>query len=278
MPSPATEVAGEPADLVRAGTFAQRRAANDHGLVVLAMGLPYWLEESAAGFGVWVEPAFLAAVQREFALYEHANLNWPPRAVVLPATGTALSWFTPLLWAAAVVWAFGAQMQGAGDVVAWGALDGAAVWRHGEWWRLLTSLFLHADLRHVLGNVTIGAFVFTQVVIARGIARGWRDLAVASLAANALTAAVHLADGTATIGASTAVFAGIGLLTGAAVRTGWQAPQSIRWRAIFVPAGAGLLLLALFGTGDARTDVVAHALGFGAGLVVGFWPRWRRAP
>jgi len=43
----------------------------------------------------------------------------------------------------------------------------------------------------------------------------------------------------------------------------------IRWRAIFVPAGAGVVLLALLGAGDARTDVVAHAMGFFAGFAVG---------
>jgi membrane associated rhomboid family serine protease len=255
--------------LACAGTFGTLRATGEYGLVVLAMGLPYWLEESAEGFGILVEPGQLGAVQREFALYEQANRNWPPRSVELPAMHVVQPWFTPMLWAIIVVWVFGAQMQNADSFIASGALDGAAIWRNGEWWRLLTSQFLHADLRHLLGNVTIGVFVFTQVVIARGALRAWVGLALAALAANALTAAIHLHDETVTIGASTMVFSGIGMLTGAAVAAGWRAPQVVRWRAMFVSISAGLVLLALLGTGDARTDVIAHALGFVAGLIAG---------
>ena len=71
------------------------------------------------------------------------------------------------------------------------------------------------------------------------------------------------------IGASTAVFAGLGLLTGRAVRVIRGENGQLRWRTVFVPLAAGVTLLGLFGAGGLHTDVMAHATGFVAGLVLG---------
>ncbi|HSH95622.1 MAG TPA: hypothetical protein VK968_15870, partial [Roseimicrobium sp.] len=39
-----------------------------------------------------------------------------------------------------------------------GVMNGAA-FRHGEWWRAVTATTLHADLAHLVSNVTTGAIL-----------------------------------------------------------------------------------------------------------------------
>ena len=80
--------------------------------------------------------------------------------------------------------------------------------------------------------------------------------------------AIHSAGSYRSIGASTAVFAALGLLAGhAAVRIARQ--TKARWRVIIRPLASALVVLGLFGAGGQNIDVIAHATGFGAGLLLG---------
>jgi hypothetical protein len=76
------------------------------------------------------------------------------------------------------------------------------------------------------------------------------------------------------IGASTAVFAALGLLA-AWVRAGRRSGPG--WVYRWGPVVAAVALLAYTGAGDENTDVGAHLWGFAAGLVAGavaaFLPR-----
>ena len=150
-----------------------------------------------------------------------------------------------------------------------GALDSQALFDRGEWWRVATALFLHADLGHLFANVVSGFFVFSAMTSTMGRRRGWLLLALAAAAGNLAVAAINYPGPYRSIGASTAVFAGLGLLTGRAVRVLRGGNGRLRWRAVFVPLAAGVTLLGLFGAGGLRTDVVAHVTGFAAGLVLG---------
>jgi membrane associated rhomboid family serine protease len=120
-----------------------------------------------------------------------------------------------------------------------------------------------------LANAVSGFFVFSAVVSTMGRLRGWLLLALAAAAGNLAVAALNYPGPYRSIGASTAVFAGLGLLTGRAVRVLCGENGQLRWRALLVPLAAGVTLLGLFGAGGLRTDVVAHATGFAAGLVLG---------
>jgi membrane associated rhomboid family serine protease len=71
------------------------------------------------------------------------------------------------------------------------------------------------------------------------------------------------------LGASTGIFAAIGLLTGRALRVVFRANHPHRWRTLFVPFGTGLTVLALYGAGGQQVDVMAHLTGFCAGLMLG---------
>jgi membrane associated rhomboid family serine protease len=162
------------------------------------------------------------------------------------------------------------QSTGAGRWEREGELDTRAVFDRGEWWRLGTSLYLHADFGHVIANVISGIFTFSAVVSTLGRRRGWLLVALAALTGNLAVAALYYPDPHFSLGASTAIFAGLGLLTGRAVRVVRQAARRGRWSAVLVPMAAGLTLLGLFGAGGQEVDVGAHLTGFAAGLAFGF--------
>jgi rhomboid protease GluP len=156
------------------------------------------------------------------------------------------------------------------DWVNAGAVDAAAVFERGEIWRLATALFLHADVGHLLSNLASGIFVFAAVTSTMGRRAGWVLITLAALAGNLATALARYPEPYISIGASTAIFAALGLLTGRAVRVAACSSAWRRWRAMFVPLAAGLTVLSLYGAGGVRIDVGAHLCGFAAGLGLGF--------
>ncbi|MBK8475351.1 MAG: rhomboid family intramembrane serine protease [Opitutaceae bacterium] len=232
--------------------------------------------EGAGGYRLLVAPALVEPVRAQLAKFERESVGWPPPAVVPKPALAHLALGTPTLWAAAVVAAFWAQGEWRGWLERRGALEPQGLFVRGEWWRPLTALFLHADWAHVWSNLLSGVLVFAVVCATFGRLRGWLLLGLASVAANTAVAALSFPGPYRSLGASTAVFAGLGLLTGRAAALAWGSVPSGRWRAVFVPLGAGLTLLALHGAGGQRTDVAAHVAGFGAGLLAGAaMARWR---
>jgi membrane associated rhomboid family serine protease len=86
--------------------------------------------------------------------------------------------------------------------------------------------------------------------------------ALGNLANAFLHAPPHVA-----VGASTSVFAAIGMLGGLGVVT--RRRGTIGRRGAWLPVGAALALLGMLGTGGARVDVWAHLLGLLVGGVLG---------
>lgn len=150
-----------------------------------------------------------------------------------------------------------------------GGLDGVAV-RSGDWWRVITALTLHGDVGHLVANLFFGAVFGALVSQYLGAGVGWATILLAAGVGNALDLALLPATHRA-IGASTAVFAALGLagalMWRAESRRHVQAPT--RWARRFAPLIVAIMLLAYLGTGDARTDAVAHLTGFAAGLFAG---------
>lgn len=262
-----------PADLVAVGDYASALEAADRGLVILALGFCYWLNPAGDGFSLCVERAHAATVRAQLASYERECAHWPPppfqdEVSRSPGSGIALT-----LWALALVGSFWAQQRWP-VWLEFGSLQPAAIFGRGEWWRPFTALFLHADVGHLLSNAVAGAFVFSAVLATLGRRRGTVLLTLGAVLGNLVSAAQHAGDAYASIGASTAIFAGLGLLTGWAIawRRDPAAPASMR--RIFVPLGAGLTVLALYGAGGPHVDLGAHLCGFAVGLMLGQCSRW----
>ena len=153
------------------------------------------------------------------------------------------------------------------DWQAVGALEGT-VPRSGEWWRSVTALMLHADLAHLFANLCFGLFFgyFAGQLLGAGLA--WFGTLLAAILGNLIDIAV-MPSYQVSLGASTAVFATLGLLSAYS----WRKHHNPRakWAYRGAPLVAGIALLAMTGSGNGadNTDVVAHLSGFAAGVGVG---------
>jgi membrane associated rhomboid family serine protease len=99
-----------------------------------------------------------------------------------------------------------------------------------------------------------------------GAGLAWLAILVAGALGNAVSALLRAPDFSA-IGASTALFGAIGIISGYL-----RHRQVVPWRGgirRWAPVSAGVLLLVFLGFGGERTDVGAHVAGFAVGGLLG---------
>lgn len=233
-------------------------------LVLAALGVDYWLRREGPEYVLLVPNSQAAYARRELDEYLEEQATWPPPERPVSPVHAELRDVVGF-WVVLVT-AFYCQQNGvfgldwleagkahAGQIVA------------GEWWRTITALTLHADGPHLFGNLLFGTlfgFLVSQEV-GRGV--GWLAALVAGAVGNGLNAWVQPAGHTS-VGASTAVFAAIGMT----VALQWRhhaGRRSLlqRWSPVII----GLVFLGFLGTAGPRTDVLAHVLGLISGLNAG---------
>jgi membrane associated rhomboid family serine protease len=146
-----------------------------------------------------------------------------------------------------------------------GMMNGAAL-AHGEWWRLFTATWLHADLAHLAMNVVIG-FLFVGLVMGRfGPGVGLLAAYLAGLGGN-LAAWLAYDANQRGLGASGVVMGALGLL--AVQSAGLLKRRNANTFRLFASGiFAGLLLFVFLGV-NPESDVVAHLGGFITGLLIG---------
>jgi membrane associated rhomboid family serine protease len=146
-----------------------------------------------------------------------------------------------------------------------GRVDGVLI-RAGEWWRTVTALTLHSGLQHLAGNLVFGIMfgLFAGRLLGSGVA--WLTIVLAAATGNALNTLL-LESTHRAVGASTAVFAALGLVAGFVWRGKLMAQD--RWAYRYGPIVGGFALLMYTGTGGERTDIGAHLMGFLCGLFAG---------
>ena len=152
------------------------------------------------------------------------------------------------------------------DAFARGDLYGAGV-QSGQWWRAWTALTLHLSGVHLAGNLLGGVWFGYLAGQQFGAGTAWLLIVTGGGLAN-LVEGLAAPPGYRSAGASTAVFAALGLMAAHTWRLGAARSQGRlrRW----APLGAGVVLLAWLGTAGKHTDVMAHLLGFGFGGVFGW--------
>lgn len=150
-----------------------------------------------------------------------------------------------------------------------------------ELYRAVTALTLHADAAHILGNAVAGS-VFLGLLFRRlGVGRGIFLTVIAGALANLTNAELHLwmHQPHRSIGASTAVFAAVGLL--AATQFTINHHHAVRrWTDRVGPIVGGIALLGMLGS-SAQSDLWAHVLGLVVGATLGvlvLLPKRARAP
>jgi len=264
---------------MQVGCYIGMAAVFERALVILAMGLACQIEKEPAGDGyvLLAEPGEVERIREELAMYEQEQSQAQPLRVEVAAAEYDAGALPTALWVMCLCAVFWLQRDHP-ELVANGVSSPQAIFENGEWWRPFTALFLHADRMHLLSNVASGVLFGTWVCRSLGPWLGWALILAAGTLGNTLNAASRLDTEFASLGASTAVFGALGILTGVAIYQTTRdrpGPKSFRY---LVPLGGGMVLLSWLGVGsDPRTDVTGHVCGFVIGILLGvaaaWWPR-----
>jgi len=242
-----------------------RQQCSDRALVLASAQIPYQMVDDGQGCAIVVPAERSAAAVEELRLYEDENPPVRPKPRKPIVYQDALPGVVGYVLVVCLVAGMAGYSYFGVDWFLAGRVDGNLI-REGEWWRTITALTLHSGVRHLIGNLVFGVFfgIFAGRLLGSGVA--W--LAVVIAAAFGNVANTLLLDSThRSIGASTAVFATLGLLAGYVWRGQLMAQD--RWSTRFGPIIGGLALLMFTGTGDENTDIGAHLLGFVCGFGMG---------
>ena len=257
---------------VQVGHYPTLEQAYDHGLVILAMGEACRVEpaENSGAFELHAESRPADRISNELDAYS--------REIALPvekppvrgdwARHSAGGWLCGI-WITALIAVFYWQGEDAA-LVERAASSSVGLIARGEWWRPFTGLFLHADVPHLVGNGVIGTIFGTLVARSVGALKGWALILACGTLGNALTSRLTYPESFVSLGASTAVFAALGILSGLGVLETLRTRTRLQWAKLAAPVLGGVILLGLLGGGhDPRTDVLGHVFGFGSGLLAG---------
>jgi len=246
-------------------------ACEQRAFVLQAVGIPFEIVAHNDTFSLWVATEAAANAQHHIERYQAENLSRPvkPTLNLHADAGIAPALYVVLLIGVAY---FAGQATGNFDWYRAGALLPSGR-LHGEWWRTLTALTLHADQAHLLGNIGFGIYFIYLAARLLGWGVAFASTALAAALGNALDSLLMPASHTS-IGASTMVFAALGLIAAYSWRR--QFDRRLRWTHRWAPLLVGVMLLGLIGSGvpgteeAARsTDVLAHLTGFGCGALLG---------
>ncbi len=265
---------GTPDEIVEVFRSFWRSACEERGFVLHAVGIQSQIVWLGRAWALVVPAVQQAAALAHLEQYEREN---PPRR--RPLAPEALhrgAWLGSVTYAA-VILLVGYLAGGLALDADWfdaGALV-AGPTRSGEPWRAMTALTLHLDVGHLLANLGFGTVfgLLAGQLLGPGVA--WASVLAAAASANLLNAFIQPASH-ASVGASTAVFATLGLLAAYSWRR--RRDASDRWAYRWAPLIAGVILLGFTGAGGERTDVLAHLTGFAMGLLAGVAHAAWRAP
>lgn len=260
---------------VDVGSYGSLGEAHEHALVALAMGEAVRVEHGDAPgeFDVQAEEEAAPRVSEELEQYaEESRVDAAPQP---SAWGMHPAGVPHLfVWIVVLLFVFRAQSFDASLVDRF-ASSSIGFIGHGDWWRPFTALFLHGDGAHIAGNLASGAVFGMLVSKSLGPWKGWAMILLAGTAGNAITSWLTWPESFVSLGASTAVFGALGILSGIGLVENFREKSNMPWVRVFAPLLAGLVLLGWLGGASpgSDVDVFGHVFGFCAGVVVGFMCR-----
>ncbi len=250
-----------------------KRQALDWSLALVSQGIESILDHSAdAGWGLLVDEPEHARACAVIQQYRRENARWPWQHKLF-TPDISFDWGS-LAWVfliGAFFWLSG-QIAGFRD----GGLMKSSLVSQGEWWRLVTAIYLHADVAHLASNAVIG-FVLLGLAMGRcGTGIGLLAALLAGAGGNVASWLAYPGDHQG-LGASGMVLGCLGLLAAQSFPELKRHPKAIKLAVSGVAAGGMLFVLLGLSPG---TDVVAHLGGFVGGLLLGtllaFWPQLAR--
>ena len=238
-----------------------KRQAMDWSLVLVSQGIEAWIEQEPET-GAWA--LIVASEDYENALsairqYLIENRGWPWQRHVF-RTRLVFDWGC-LAWVGLLLLFFALDAERGLRTV--GLMDPPAI-LHGQWWRLLTGIWLHADVAHLAANATFGVILLGLAMGRFGTGTGLLAAYLCGAAGNILACALapERAPG---LGASGMVMGCLGLLAGQSFSLWQRTPHASKF--IFGGLFAGLMLFVFLGLSPG-TDVVAHLGGFLSGVLL----------
>lgn len=246
--------------------------ADAHALVLASARIHYRFRRSGWGWSLEVAAADAAQAQAEIERFQREN---PPVQDSSASSPAASGTMTGIV-AALVLLSFHVvtTRHGAHEVFILQAGASAEHILNGEYWRTITALTLHSDVKHLAGNMLAIAVFGTLLCKRIGHGAAWLLIVLAGAGGNLLNAWLHQGHHLS-VGASTAVFGAVGLLGGIRLPLGTREAVhggAATWRSLVkawvLPLGAALGLLAMLGS-DAQTDLGAHLFGCLSGLFLG---------
>lgn len=247
------------------GHYPTTRKAHEAGLAILASGHHYWVYPGEDCYVLAVHRKDAEKLRREVEVAELKNRFWPPVSLDLPTKSIRKA--PTILFALSLVGMFFAQ-DTIPHLEALGMNSSDGVVNEGQWWRIFTAITLHADIGHLAGNL-LGISLFTYLSC-RYMGNGLAWFLIVSLAglSNLTNAFLRAGEPFFSLGASTAVFAALGLLTGFPIGAYLKTREPIQSRDWLIPFFGGCILFAWMGGGEFPTDVAGHLWSFVYGLVV----------
>lgn len=241
-------------------TTRDRSLLDEWSLVLSAADIDHFSERDGEVYRLVVDPALAVAAVRALSDYDlerrrRRRAPWP----TVPHSANA-AWAVATAILATEMW-LGSTGKSA-VAIALGA-NRTNDLLAGEVWRPATALTLHADGLHALSNAAAALLFLSPLCRLLGGGTAFALALASGIGANVVNA-LWRGPGYSGIGASTAVFAAVGLLAGA--RWSRSDPEPL-WRRLR-PLGAALGILAMLGASP-QTDVGAHVLGLAAGSALG---------
>ncbi len=273
---PELDHVGSATEIYRSGRIAE---CNERAFMLFAVGIASAIARHDGEFSLLVDSGEVSAALEHLRHYEIERLNKPPPPPPVPRLH-AHAWVGSIVYTTVLIGVASALSNGIGRLDAFdvGELDAGLV-QKGQWWRVWTALTLHLDGAHLAANTAAGIWFGYLASRLIGVGNSWLLVVLGAGLANWIEAyfgpSAHRS-----VGASTAVFTALGLLSAYSWRTRLAYPQ--RWALRWGPLVAGVILLSWTGTGGESlddpaagqgsglsVDVAAHALGFGTGLLAG---------
>lgn len=266
-----TIATAEPDEWVEVGEYDSLHEAFDHSLVVLAMGESCRVtpSQTEGAYQLQADPQPAPEIHRELTEYaeETAAITAERRLRENEQHPDAI--VAILLWFFSLCGAFYWQSLHP-EVLNQAASSSIGLWQERQWWRPFTSLFLHGDVAHLAGNLLFGSLFLYFLARRLGSTMALFLALLAGTIGNAFNAWLNFPDSFQAIGASTSVFAALGILSGLGGAEFAHIRPRLPWAKVAAPICAGLALLGMLGNSqNPETDVLGHVCGFAAGLIIG---------